>query len=1258
MASELLTAGKFLAPHAANLASRSTFALTLRLAWRIRAACSFPVPLRRLRALLAEPHVLELMACADEAQAKALVDTVARRFQTARPWRAWDEAYRRGRAEKVAQLAQRELLRVTGVKDGIAVLDQRAQGRQDELLSGQTQLGHKVVEVAERHDAKFAQLEGLISRSETSDAQMLEQLPPRLRDLASKAVVADPSSRYLLESWGDTAERGGIFAVWTAEPPAWLAQAGTSTWLLLAEMCATAHLHDAFRTAVGEALSRGATPRAYWTTRLAHTWAGDDKGQALSVLDAEQTTQPGSYPYSDFLRGVLAGDEAAHRQLDGWEPDDPVARGLRDQWVSSYLASDDVDGAIAYLEQRGARQTGDGTTQQLAQWYLRRAQLRLGISRDADARQAQELALQVRNHRRAFLMDSSHAVLLAADALILLHDWPGVWSLVMSPPEGEASPEEAAHPEVLGRAAMAATVTGRHDRARDLAAASGEFERLWLEATLEQEDAPADQETRQGNIRRWEAAWAAATTESQRVNAARGLLLAGKVDFSGLDELRERQPLAINGVERLARVLVETGDQSAARVTRLRALSVEIEEAAVELGQSLFSQGDIEGGIHVLVQAASRFEHEQLRLMAANAAGAAKDWDRLRSLSNDALLRAGPDWPGRHVAIRNLYSVAQVRGEWADAANHAKTLLGELPHDEGARWALVVALYHLGDFSDAWKLIEKAQLLPDAADPQVALIYLDLTARFSSPESTWREVVRFLGVRKHEESFAAQALGIAYRASARHSPANESEEIEEGLNKTASPELHALHEATEEFFEQFPESQYFQRLQFDNITDLIEQLKAVFRPAAAVREKFARDISGGSLPVGAACMLGVGSYSEAVLVTARDMLLVQSSLTDEQQSHREAARVALSSNMPVVMDIAALHLAVAISHRFVDAPLASPLANQFSETLVHSFQDLRVTYSSLHDLIKARDAVDLASLMRANYDPAHDRIYFVEDDQQLRQETKRRLGGMYALAESLPKLADIPEGERELQGPNFDPWLGSATTAKAIGGSLWSDDLALRRLAAAMSVPAFGTLDLVAALLATEAIEDSTSVEVQFHARALRCADLPVELQTMRVIAEAEGWKPGSAAMPLSRPLSWRRTRECLALLREGVEHAASEKEQVIGWFGSALYGLKPITEEGNSEVVERIIARMLVEDWITPICVDGIVTSLKQLHPDLAPEMWSHALTFAVGALTTIYGEAKSVQVLLQLCSELADGERVTAAQALLARDRVQPEG
>jgi hypothetical protein len=152
-------------------------------------------------------------------------------------------------------------------------------------------------------------------------------------------------------------------------------------------------------------------------------------------------------------------------------------------------------------------------------------------------------------------------------------------------------------------------------------------------------------------------------------------------------------------------------------------------------------------------------------------------------------------------------------------------------------------------------------------------------------------------------------------------------------------------------------------------------------------------------------------------------------------------------------------------------------------TLRSAFSAVRLPRPALVDIDNAGS--DLARApgfsYAISYDPSADALVRSEISLAEQQRLRQRILAVEQAARQLV-LTDPP---RQQGTPDLhQAWSGAISLAKAEEMPLWSDDIALRGMAAGQGVPAFGTYALLVALTETGLIPDTMEEDRQILAKA------------------------------------------------------------------------------------------------------------------------------------------------------------------------------
>jgi hypothetical protein len=179
--------------------------------------------------------------------------------------------------------------------------------------------------------------------------------------------------------------------------------------------------------------------------------------------------------------------------------------------------------------------------------------------------------------------------------------------------------------------------------------------------------------------------------------------------------------------------------------------------------------------------------------------------------------------------------------------------------------------------------------------------------------------------------------------------------------------------------------------------------------------------------------------------------------------------------------------------------------------------------SAADDALRGRDVVrvETSASLAMRYNAATDTFQRAEVSPETSASLRRRASEIEKLIQgcSLHRIEAILPGV----GPFDGAWAAPIELAKSKGVSLYSDDVALRRIAQANGVWTFGT----EALLRVAAKSDATRMEATEVHAAMRqlmaefVVDISVDVTDITAQASAEGWAMGAASEVLGRPAWW-----------------------------------------------------------------------------------------------------------------------------------------
>jgi tetratricopeptide (TPR) repeat protein len=1215
---ELAALGKLVAPPLVRMGARRRRSWYRLIAKEVATASPYPVPTRELRKTLALPQMLTLIGTGAESDAVAAVALLRGGLGTSREWRGLTRAEIDERCSEVLLAVQKQLLHHLGLGDGLQVVDSRAATRQEEVMSS---------------------LDNITQHLDGDDlfASRLLRLPPSMFGIESLRADA-PRVAELVRVVADDADRAGTLRGWLHAPPDWLARGPAALWVYMGEALQALGQLDASAAAFSKASEHGATPFGYSGARAAMLYADlSGKDEALVALaPVLEVVHP--HPLALAVAASIRDDHSEAAELiAAWEPtterDRDLAALLRCRWL---VLAGEEDDAVAALEARVGVTRGGSIPLLLAQLLTSRAYRgRASAGREADLRRAVDLALRARDRARAWNGLTIDAIAIASDALILSHDPAAAWKVLRAAPDGDATPEEANNPAVRAKAALVAAGLGKTDLARELAASADDpFEVAHLTAILaEQVDYDATDAAVDQRAELWAAAFAAASTDTQRMAAARGLRALGE-PVPDYDRLRSLFPEAAAETEELAGVFALPERE---QMARLRASRNTTPYAAVRLAELYEKAGDLDAAATVLSEAADRFQDQQLRLAAARRLAVLNKYPEAEAEVQAALAKAPEKWAGRAPALGILLELEGVQGDWPGVAAHARQLLGLDPEDSSARWALVAALANLREYQPAWDAVQQSPVPLVPTTKVHAGLLFSLTARFGQDETVWREAVQLLRRYADDEQFCAGVLGAVYGRNQPAEPGTVDEGEDDERNEPLPPELLELHAATEEFVTRFPDSKGFRQLTFTTPEDMIAKIGAMLSPGAAERADLSREVAAGRLPSGMLCVASGRPYAEIFLRRASGAGLLLRSADPNEDGQEANDLAAVLGEAGVIIEASTLNTLTALDPALRDK-------------LIGAHRQVLVTEDTLRDLVAARDSTAQRPTLFATFDNQLQRPVMSAIDSESAQAVAVRAQGMVAIAQRMsvmrwPQLRHFTtfNHSRELA------WIGSVDAAKSTSQLLWCDDLPLRRLARSEGVTAFGTTVLLDVLVRQGLPADEREGALLALAGDWS-ADLDFVPERIEVVAEKAAWAPAAGAYALSRASAWRDPAGPFAVLRKAI--ARSEGPDAIsGWMYAATSGLctasnSPTTARENAE---RLLRFALAQPRIVgPYVLAAITGARAGARAHSVEDPTEGALRILHRDYLASHDESAAAQAILALAANMEQADRLLVVQII----------
>lgn len=887
---------------------------------------------------------------------------------------------------------------------------------------------------------------------------------------------------------------------------------------------------EAFRTAA----KLGGVDGERWGGRAALALAASDQtSRATTQLNETRAVLTGSTPFLDLIEAAIAEDadriiDAARRQ----ESTDPIVDLMHVQALQVKGRIDDaIDIARTSLARAPSRAMTGGLALATAKLLIRRAEEEPAstvVTRDLH--EASELALLVRDLRRSWGGPSAEAAQVAAVAAFDSGDRETALRITVEAPDGLATQDEAADPELIKIGANCAMALGQFGRARAMAARiSDPVDRLLVEVDCDIAEGKAN----------------AATARALRDLIPRMHTGARFRAYLQLAEI-SAEPLPdlalLEDAEAAEIVLAEAErrrGQPDDAIRRLRALSTARGRAF--LINAYVEAGKIPEAVDALRDGAKRFGEPRYLLRAATMLAASGDLENARFEAERALAQV----PGKsHVGQESRLFLIEINSrlrDWEAVLAHANGAVSDGHDSPAVRWAMVWAEYGRRDPLAALRLWRPQALRPRSEDEAILVTQL---LRVAPPDE--RVVIELLDLAEEfqgSEHVSAAAFGALFEVSR-----------DLNLSKDVVGRLHSL---SAKFFERWPESTVLRRIDASDLNTLVDYLRETLSPTARQHEEFAQKVQLGDFPYGMLAASVGRSLAEALVKNAAGG--IAAGQPDPQLAAREDRAAELAADRAVVADTAAL---VVVARTGLDP-----------RRLIAGFSAVHVPSVILDDAFIAADALRLRSTSTMGWDPRQDRPMLTDVEPEVAEQW----------AQDAEELLDRIRGcqIREVGTVNdrrdlaLELMLSPVRLAQELSVPLWSDDRAMRSLARSEGVESFGTVSILRAGVAAGRLTQNQMDEALLGLLRHAVVDFEASIDLVARLAAEEEWRGGRAAFVLSRPSFWVQPEPGLSVYKRALAEAAAKDPPTLSqWaFAGALGAarLRPAAQQGD------VIAGMLL---------------------------------------------------------------------------------
>jgi tetratricopeptide (TPR) repeat protein len=828
--------------------------------------------------------------------------------------------------------------------------------------------------------------------------------------------------------------------------------------------------------------------------------------------------------------------------------------------------------------------------------------------------------LSRRSHSLKRQPDDQHrAIELAERAVDQLHQWngpteealrtllhvlitAGAFSKVLDrglpPPAGGATEQEAARTEVISAGASAARALGRTGLADSLIGSLPDGNDKEF-AVLVHNMAGYDRE-------RLRARWAALLDVLDDAQHEQLILGVMRLADLGVDSSARLDVLVESGKMRpedqaVVKVIAAATHDLSSGLPALRILSDSDGVAATKMIDLLAASDRLDDAQEAALAAHSRFGEPGFLvkrtgfLMQLGRAGEA------RTAAHDALADPSLDAIGRRIAHRVLAAIA-VRD--AESANDAKTQTqswqraerhlaqcvseaGGLQADPHDIWNLIYIQIHLGIYEHAFATLSRHD--PEIRSGRDAGLWVTVMDTRPGNTGIFARMLDLADQFDDDPQLSGFLLSMVISRT-------RDEGQEPATSADARPELgkdlraHAF-AALESHAQRHGGISPNQVITGTSPEELVAQMTELMREDHGPLIDLTEMIRQATVPLGMLATMTRRPYSSTLAQRGIGYYIAGAGSDIDDEADENAASA--SRDCDVVVDPSAL--------------LISSVLGEF-EYARGQFRTLFSPTTSQHDTAAGRTELDRRSASSGfvTFDDRTSSLVFTMPDIEGHLAALERLEGLQrALASTQLVLAPSLDtlGKGTIAGG--EAWLAPIALAKDRKVSLWSDDIAQRKLARALGVEAFGTTTLqqLRAMQRLNAVgTDSAACEAVLadrraevlHALSERIADMPADAGVIIEQARSENWSDaGLAVATIGRPTWWSQSPNPWIELRDVLTAAREDEGPVETWQATAMWGVSFLASEDPSRAAVLIACVCLI-DTGTPAHIDHAIAALR----------------------------------------------------------------
>jgi hypothetical protein len=989
---------------------------------------------------------------------------------------------------------------------------------------------------------------GRLARARETFALTQNRLPPAATRHLAALADQDPDVASLLAhhlALADSAEQATRSLL--RQPPRWLAEAPALAWKIVGGY-AVEHDYPALgASAYEKAAERDAGAAGTLLATAGINLMGSQPKRAKRLLSRALKTG------GDQLTARLGLTILAHPSDDATaiaEPPELTGTAADTSVVAQqFLAENsirraDLNAAVAH--HRAALALAPDSSS--AMLRLASALLRRHITANAqpaDLGEALSLAEQALAQRHMWSGPTTDALAAVVQALWFLGDYPALLSRALPAPLGTATAAESCNEDIGRFAAPAAHLLGRDDLVRDILSRLPKGTRRTLLA-LQLDQPPDDPVTAHEELLEQ------ALAEDEPEVAVTAVLRLAHLGHDRTDALTDAHARGVVPTEYLdvPKAIVLLARDRSAGLAALRQLAPSSIVAAEVLVQALAEAGTTDQAVAAVDAALRRHAQQIFHLLKVDVLRRAGRHDEANVAARAALLDDRLHRYERRQLFKRVAADAGARDDPHEVIRLCQSALAGTPAafaDRELVWWLIQCQLNLGAIADAWDTWDRCRLPPVEADEVQVWTALhawhgwddDALAAGIALARQWRADVRLAGK-------LLTALMLRSAELTDPAPASPSHDEADGgtVAVGADAELAAaLYAEVDQYCTRHGDAALIQRLPAD-IDALLTQIGPPLRAKADAYRHIAAMLRQLRAPLGLLAEAARAPYAAAILHRAGGMVFAATPSPDEFDREVTAARAALHGI--VVTEATALHLSAVLGR-------GAALRARFSTVLLPraSRQDI------LEALLDAKRGTRGSGMLTWNPDadvPIYADLAAADKDHLLACAV--RLDNEASDCEIVPS-----NGEDHLPAALADmspAWTAPLQLATDQAVPLWSDDVGLRRLAAAENIAAFGTLALLHVLQEIEPddrhLDDTEAIDELLIDEWV--ADMPWDLQ--RTIGRAQQDDHPALLAMLTRP--WRYSEpDAVAIAATGVlqarERGSVEHERLFKAVAVGLAG-------------------------------------------------------------------------------------------------------